>query len=176
LLRRSPTSSSSSPPNELSHGGRNHRHRRGFLAGNRAALPPNSPPSAHLRPSHHHRRVPGEPPVRPPPFPLRFSRRSAVPGQPSRVTGSRSAGALPSPTWSTWPANVATGPLVSGPGSKDPRYKKSLRLFLISREFQNCCKSCKIHNLFPVNRKNTNDLSKCSEQCSLHFSIKSMHC
>jgi hypothetical protein len=78
VLRRSASPSSVSPPKELSHRARSRRHRRGFLAGKPSSPPPNSPPPAVLRPSQPHRRVPGELPVRPPPFLLLFSHCSAA--------------------------------------------------------------------------------------------------
>jgi hypothetical protein len=71
---------------------------------------------------------------------------------------------MPQPIWSTWPANVATGPLVSGPGSKDPRYKKFLCSILIPEKLLQVFEICKMHRIFPVCQKNVYDLSKCSEK------------
>jgi hypothetical protein len=108
VLRRSPTSSSTSPFKELTRGASNRRHRRGYLAGNRAPPPPNSPPLAHLWPIRHHRRVPGEISFLLDPSPFLFPRRSARHGQPLPASGSRSGWAIcPS---RPWPANVASGP------------------------------------------------------------------
>jgi hypothetical protein len=109
-LRRSTSPPTTFPSNELSRGGQSRRHHRGFLAGNGALRRPNSSPLALLWPSRHHPRAPGEALILVDPSPLRFSHRSTDPGRPSPVTESRSGRAMPQPTWSTWPANVATGP------------------------------------------------------------------
>jgi hypothetical protein len=136
VLRRSATSSSTSPLKESSRRALNRRRSRRFLAGNRGPSLPNSPPPAVLRPNRDHRRPQGECPVRPPPFPLRFSCRSAVPGRPSPVTGSWSCWALLSRPGQPGLPCGPRAPLVIGPGSKDPGYKKFCYSFLISENFR----------------------------------------
>jgi hypothetical protein len=123
VLRRFPSPSSISPPKELSRCARSRRHRREYLAGNRAPPPPNCSPPAILRPNQAHRRTQGEPPVRPHPFPFFFSRRSVAPLR--YLAGAAMAMAVLAKL-----ANVAwlwaSGPLVNGCGSSDPECKNFL--------------------------------------------------
>jgi hypothetical protein len=118
LLRRSPTSSSSSPPNELSHGGRNHRHHRGYLAGNELLCHRNSSSPAILRPNQAHRQTQGEPPIRPHPFPLFLSRRSTRHGRRRRGAWEQVGLGRAQPTRLGWPAHVAAGPFGQSPRVK----------------------------------------------------------
>jgi hypothetical protein len=68
VLRRFPSPSAVSLSKELEPLTWNRRRRREFLTRNRPPPPPNSSSLAILRPGRPPRRVPGELPVRPPPF------------------------------------------------------------------------------------------------------------
>jgi hypothetical protein len=120
VLRRSGAPSSTSPLKESSRRALNRRRSRRFLTRNRGPPPPNLMAAAVLRPSRPHRRVPGENPVRPPPFPLLLPRRSRRHGWSPAMPMSRSAWAVAQPTRPAWRAYVARALSVSFRGSKDP--------------------------------------------------------
>jgi hypothetical protein len=137
-----PKSSASPPvaslPKESSPRASSRGRRRHFPRRYPSSAASNSPPTALLRPSRHHPRAPGEALILVDPSPLRFSRRSAVPGRPSPVTGSRSGWALPQPTRLAWPPTWSLGPLWSaGLGQNDHGTKKFLQPFSISENSRN---------------------------------------
>jgi hypothetical protein len=49
-------------------------------------------------------------------------------------------------------------------GQNDPGAKDSCELFLIPENLLQMFETCKMHRIFPVIQKNTNDLPKCSEK------------
>jgi hypothetical protein len=140
VLRRSATPPSSSPPNESSRGGQSPCHRRGYLAGNELLRRRNSSSPAILRPRQPPRRVPGELPVRPPPFPSFFLAIAPAMVGRQRCLGAGRPGPLPSrpgqagrPTWPRAPCQsrrVKLTPL-----------QKVIRLCFYFQK--NCCKGLK---------------------------------
>jgi hypothetical protein len=94
MLRSSVAPPSSSPSKELTRGGRSRRHHHGYLVRNELLCCQNSSSLAILWPSWPCRRLPGEPLVWPPHFPLLLSRRSRRHGRPLPASGSRSGWAI----------------------------------------------------------------------------------
>jgi hypothetical protein len=144
---------------ESSRRARSRRRFAGFPRRYRVTPPPNSSPSAILRPSRPHRRVPGEFSVRPDLFPRLAVRRSAAP--PWSLAGDRH-GCGRSDHHASVACWWASGPIGQRPWVKWPRVQKVSTAISISEKLLKMFETCKNHRIFSVYRKNANDLSKCS--------------